>query len=139
MGDSSSHAVLGGPRLDVTSIINNGHKSNTNNSSTNNNNNTQVTSAGNTLLKTPTTMECGQCKIQRPNSARHCSYCQVCIDELDHHCPWSGKCIGKDNIHVFYVFISALCFQLYYIIGVFIYYMIYVSKAVANLPVGPSF
>ena len=38
-----------------------------------------------------TTMECGQCQIQRPFSARHCNYCGVCIEEIDHHCPWCVK------------------------------------------------
>jgi len=32
-------------------------------------------------------IECGQCELQRPYTARHCHYCGVCIDELDHHCP----------------------------------------------------
>lgn len=36
----------------------------------------------------PNSMECGQCQIVRPNSARHCTYCSTCIDDLDHHCPW---------------------------------------------------
>ena len=31
------------------------------------------------------TMECGQCQLERPFSARHCHYCGVCVDELDHH------------------------------------------------------
>ncbi len=34
------------------------------------------------------TMECGNCQLHRPMTARHCSYCKVCINELDHHCPW---------------------------------------------------
>lgn len=34
------------------------------------------------------TIECGNCQLQRPTTARHCGYCKVCIDELDHHCPW---------------------------------------------------
>jgi hypothetical protein len=33
------------------------------------------------------TIECGMCEIQRPITARHCTYCGVCIDGLDHHCP----------------------------------------------------
>lgn len=35
----------------------------------------------------PDRLECGQCELQRPYTARHCHYCGVCIDELDHHCP----------------------------------------------------
>lgn len=34
------------------------------------------------------TMECGNCQLNRPMTARHCSYCKACILELDHHCPW---------------------------------------------------
>jgi predicted amidophosphoribosyltransferase len=34
------------------------------------------------------TMECGNCLLHRPMTARHCSYCKACIKELDHHCPW---------------------------------------------------
>lgn len=34
------------------------------------------------------TMECGNCLLHRPMTARHCSYCKTCIKELDHHCPW---------------------------------------------------
>ena len=36
----------------------------------------------------PHTIECGQCDLRRPYTARHCEYCKVCIDNLDHHCPW---------------------------------------------------
>ena len=36
----------------------------------------------------PNSMECGQCQITRPTSARHCIYCKTCIEDLDHHCPW---------------------------------------------------
>jgi len=34
------------------------------------------------------TVDCGQCNLKRPHSARHCNYCGVCMDGLDHHCPW---------------------------------------------------
>jgi hypothetical protein len=29
-----------------------------------------------------TMMECSQCKIMRPNTARHCYYCNVCVDKV---------------------------------------------------------
>jgi hypothetical protein len=42
----------------------------------------------NQLLAIPDTMDCGQCDLKRPVTARHCVHCETCIDELDHHCPW---------------------------------------------------
>lgn len=38
-------------------------------------------------LSMNTTMQCGQCEIMRPRTARHCNYCGVCVEQLDHHCP----------------------------------------------------
>jgi hypothetical protein len=76
----------------------------------------------------PTTIECGQCELQRPYSARHCTYCKACIDNLDHHCPWCGKCIGEKNINQFYCFVGWLQFQMYYLFALFIYFL--VSSAV---------
>ena len=35
------------------------------------------------------TMECGQCLIDRPLTASHCYECGLCVDKLDHHCPVS--------------------------------------------------
>lgn len=37
--------------------------------------------------RTETLIECGQCGLQRPLSAKHCHDCGVCVDGLDHHCP----------------------------------------------------
>ncbi len=82
-------------------------------------------------------IECGHCQLQRPYSARHCQYCTNCIDHLDHHCPWCGKCIGKKNINYFYVFVSSLCFQMYFLIGAGIYCAIYVYASA--VPAGPGF
>jgi hypothetical protein len=84
------------------------------------------------------TMDCGSCEFKRPHSSRHCQYCEVCIDELDHHCPWCGKCIGKKNLKFFYLFINLLCVQVYYLIGVFIYYLLAVAQP-SKIPRGPSF
>jgi hypothetical protein len=52
------------------------------------------------------TIECGQCQLERPRSARHCIYCGSCCEGLDHHCPWCGKCIGDISMHLWiYLFI----------------------------------
>ena len=29
------------------------------------------------------------------------------MNGYDHHCPWIGKCVGRDNIHDFYLFLLA--------------------------------
>lgn len=72
----------------------------------------------------PERMECAQCVIVRPPSARHCYDCDVCIDQLDHHCPFTGKCIGKKNIQAFYVFVNVLGVHTYFVIGTTAYYII---------------
>eukprot|EP01032_Pedospumella_encystans_P008432 gene8432-10011_t len=84
----------------------------------------------------PHTIECGQCDLRRPYTARHCDYCKLCVDNLDHHCPWSGKCIAEKNLRAFYAFTSLLCFQIYYLIAVVIYYIITLAT---EAPVAPSF
>jgi hypothetical protein len=70
------------------------------------------------------TIPCGQCKIDRPRTARHCPYCGACINDLDHHCPWSGRCIGENNIRAFHIFVGWLCFEIYFMLGIFIYFCI---------------
>lgn len=48
----------------------------------------------------------------------------------------SGKCIGEKNIKAFYWFTSLLCFQTYYLMGTFIYYIVYLA---ASAPTGDKF
>ena len=57
---------------------------------------------------------CKICKLIRRKGVitEHCKDCDVCIEELDHHCPWSSKCIGKNNIKPFYVFVISLVIHL---------------------------
>lgn len=93
-------------------------------------------SASSRLRTVPQTIDCGACEMKRPYSARHCSYCEVCVEELDHHCPWCGKCIGAKNIKFFYAFLNILCFQIYYLIGCFIYWLLAIYSGV-NIPTGP--
>ena len=72
----------------------------------------------------PRTVSCGQCQIQRPLMARHCQHCGGCIVNIDHHCPWSGKCIAEKNMNAFNSFLCLLCFETYFLMGVFVYYWV---------------
>lgn len=51
---------------------------------------------------------CVPCRVVREPGTKHCYYCDVCIYKYDHHCPWVGKCIGRDNICMFYVFLTSV-------------------------------
>ena len=37
----------------------------------------------------------------------HCNQCNVCVEDFDHHCPFVTKCVAKNNIIYFKVFITA--------------------------------
>ena len=59
---------------------------------------------------------CNSCKIwvnQQKNTV-HCDICDICIEEFDHHCVWTSKCIGKNNICSFYIFLVFTIFVLSY-------------------------
>ncbi len=51
---------------------------------------------------------CTKCMSLRTQKAYHCEDCDVCIEEWDHHCVWVGKCIGRQNLIAFYVFIATI-------------------------------
>ena len=38
----------------------------------------------------------------------HCSTCNICIMGNDHHCPWTTKCVGKNNIVMFKIFLASV-------------------------------
>ncbi len=58
---------------------------------------------------------CGIWTSIEENTA-HCYECNVCVEGYDHHCPWTGKCIAKNNINAFYVFlVSVLCIFCYFV------------------------
>jgi len=95
------------------------------------------TFSGLPIIPPTSTIECGQCNIQRPHSSHHCYYCKTCVDHLDHHCPWCGKCIGKKNLLPFYIFLSSLSLQFYFLLASSIYYAIAVY--VSQVPRGPGF
>eukprot|EP01029_Cantina_marsupialis_P002068 TRINITY_DN11888_c0_g1_i1.p1 TRINITY_DN11888_c0_g1~~TRINITY_DN11888_c0_g1_i1.p1 ORF type:complete len:593 (+),score=147.74 TRINITY_DN11888_c0_g1_i1:51-1829(+) len=48
---------------------------------------------------------CPTCLIRRPLRSKHCNCCDRCCDEMDHHCPWVGNCVGKNNAHLFMMFL----------------------------------
>ena len=54
--------------------------------------------------------KCSKCNIliHKEMKAVHCDRCQVCTKGNDHHCPWTGKCIAKNNIISFYIFVNSL-------------------------------
>jgi len=75
--------------------------------------------------------QCKKCKFyyEIGDGTTHCYECQVCITGIfcfyfflfsflgyDHHCPWTTKCIGKNNLCYFYVFIISTSFMFCYLI-----------------------
>lgn len=69
--------------------------------------------------------QCSVCRIPKGKmKAVHCHDCKICIEELDHHCIWTGKCIGKGNLKVFYVFIGS--------VPVFFVYIMIISVIIGN-------
>ena len=62
---------------------------------------------------------CRRCNILIDKSLKivHCDICNICCEFYDHHCPWVGKCIGKNNIFTFKIFVfSNIIFILYNLI-----------------------
>ena len=40
---------------------------------------------------------------------------------MDHHCPWTGKCVGKENLCFFYMFLTAIVVNIFYVVaGLFV-------------------
>ena len=61
---------------------------------------------------------CGECKmwVNIEKKTNHCFDCNICVEGYDHHCPWTGKCIGKKNTNLFYVFVISVLFIFAYIV-----------------------
>ena len=53
---------------------------------------------------------CNKCNavMDLDKGVEHCYDCDICIIGNDHHCPWSSKCIGKNNIYMFRLFICSI-------------------------------
>ena len=99
---------------------------NNNNNSSSNITTDNVTAIVNTqgAVPKPKEVPCGHCQFDRPLKARHCMYCGCCINGLDHHCPWSGRCIGEDNLRAFHFFVGFVCFEIYLMGGIFVYWLV---------------
>ena len=53
----------------------------------------------------------------------HCEDCDRCIEWYDHHCPWFGKCIGKNTIYTFYIFIATfllMIFAIFFVVAIYL-------------------
>ena len=71
------------------------------------------------------------CLINPQKEFEHCPECDICCEGiyqiffilcigLDHHCDWIGKCIGKNNLISFYIFVVMIpVFVIVAIIAVF--------------------
>ena len=53
-------------------------------------------------------------RIYTVNKVKHCEDCGVCVEEMDHHCGVFDRCIGRNNLCLFYsvlfFFFMTLCF-----------------------------
>lgn len=65
---------------------------------------------------------CEVCQIIRWDDVTHCDDCGTCMIGLDHHCPWTTKCVAKNNITVFFVFVCSTVFFLIYAFCVLLYH-----------------
>jgi len=73
---------------------------------------------------------CEKCNITVPKkyNIQHCYDCNICVMELDHHCPWTGKCIGKNNIYSFYIFIISLFLYIFSTMLTFMLFIVFLDK-----------
>ena len=73
---------------------------------------------------------CSTCKmfVNREKNTSHCPDCDICVEGHDHHCPWTGKCIGKNNLTSFYIFI----FSIFALISYFAFAMSSLDKNSSN-------
>ena len=71
---------------------------------------------------------CKRCGIWRclEKNVYHCFDCDICIEGYDHHCPWTGKCIAKNNITAFYIFLVS-------ILGAFSFFVTGLTHAQHNI------
>lgn len=78
-----------------------------------------------TLLRDqlPDGSKCSVCNLRQLMSTEHCNDCQICTRNYDHHCAFFGKCIGRNNIRSFQIFLACLMLQFIVLFGTAIVYM----------------
>lgn len=59
---------------------------------------------------------CDVCMIwtNKEKKVRHCNECDICVEGNDHHCPWTSKCVGKNNLISFYIFVGSSIIVIFY-------------------------
>jgi hypothetical protein len=74
--------------------------------------------------------KCSKCNIIIPKHFKvvHCPRCEVCVKNQDHHCPWTSKCIGENNLNLFYTFLCSLTISLIFLFISFASCIIYVAN-----------
>lgn len=73
---------------------------------------------------------CELCEGYKPPRSHHCRKCDRCVMKMDHHCPWINTCCGHFNhgYFVYFLFFAPLgCLHSTYILGLTLYYAIYVD------------
>ena len=70
---------------------------------------------------------CSECHfyVNKNKKVFHCFDCDICIENFKFHCPVTGKCIGKNIIITYYLFILSslflICYILVYIYNIYVY------------------
>ena len=70
---------------------------------------------------------CKKCKVimDLDKGTEHCMDCDICVMENDHHCQWAGKCIGKNNLLIFKIFVRLTFTNILYLVFALIIMFIY--------------
>ena len=78
---------------------------------------------------------CDMCNIIIDPKERieHCDECDICISKYDHHCYWTGKCIGKNNIIVFYLFLFGTLFYIIWLFTIIIFWLVLKMKEPSHI------
>lgn len=59
---------------------------------------------------------CKWCKQYKPDRTHHCRVCETCVLKMDHHCPWIMNCVGFRNHKFFFLLVSYVVIDTWFII-----------------------